>query len=135
MTTNRDAEDYLTKAQESLASAEADYAASRFNSAANRSYFACFQAAVATLVDEGSISAKGGHEHHFIHSAFAVLVARRKLYPASLSSALPQLVARRQIADYRPRRVSHREAREALASARAFVEAVNIRVSRHGNAT
>jgi uncharacterized protein (UPF0332 family) len=44
---------FLAKAQESLASAEADFAAGRLNRCANRSHYACFQAAVAALVGVG----------------------------------------------------------------------------------
>jgi uncharacterized protein (UPF0332 family) len=36
---------FLTKAEESLTSAQDDFAAGRHNSCANRCYFACFQAA------------------------------------------------------------------------------------------
>lgn len=48
-----DARLFLLKARESLASAEADLKAGRFNSAANRAYYAAFQAAVAMLVEHG----------------------------------------------------------------------------------
>lgn len=41
------------KAEESLAGAESEFANGRFNNCANRSYYSCFQAAVAGLLREG----------------------------------------------------------------------------------
>jgi hypothetical protein len=40
---------YLIKAEESLRGAESEFAQGRYNNAANRCYYACFQAAVAAL--------------------------------------------------------------------------------------
>ena len=50
---------YLAKAEESLRTAESEFANSRYNSCANRCYYACFQAAIAALLAEG-IRARGG---------------------------------------------------------------------------
>lgn len=44
---------YLTKAVESLAGAESEFANGRYNNCANRCYYACFQAAVAALFAAG----------------------------------------------------------------------------------
>jgi hypothetical protein len=44
---------YLAKAAESLLSAESEYVNGRYNSCANRCYYACFQAAIAALLQEG----------------------------------------------------------------------------------
>ena len=125
-TTNRDADDYLTKAQESLASAEADFAARRNNSCVNRCYFACFQAAVCALVREGMASARVKHTHAAIARNFTEsLVRRRKLYPQRLAKVLPELVSLRHEADYRPTPVSRTDTRVALASARDFVSTIS----------
>lgn len=43
---------YLAKAQESLACAESEFAAGRYNTAARNLYYALFQAAVAALLRE-----------------------------------------------------------------------------------
>jgi HEPN domain len=48
-----EARTYLTKAAESLTSAQIDFAAARYNSCANRAYYACFQGAVAALLAAG----------------------------------------------------------------------------------
>jgi uncharacterized protein (UPF0332 family) len=45
---------YLAKATESLLTAESEFANGRYNSCANRCYYACFQAAIAALIREGS---------------------------------------------------------------------------------
>ena len=129
MTTARDADDYLSKAQESLASAEADVDAGRYNSCANRCYYACFQAALAALVRAGAVSSQAKHEHDFVHSAFALLIIRRRLYPVSLRSSLPRLLATRQEADYRTTMVSNAGARRCISSAREFVTTVTSRVT------
>lgn len=55
----RDADVYLSKAIESLEIAEIAFANGRYNSCANRSYYACFQAAIAALLDVG-IRTSGG---------------------------------------------------------------------------
>lgn len=46
-------QDYLAKAQESLAGAESELAYRRFNSCARGAYYACFQAAIAALLEAG----------------------------------------------------------------------------------
>jgi len=40
---------FLNRAQESLEGAESEFASGRYNSVANRAYYACFQAAIAAL--------------------------------------------------------------------------------------
>jgi uncharacterized protein (UPF0332 family) len=125
MTSQRDSEDYLAKAFESLASAESDLTAGRYNSCMNRSYFACFQAAVSALVRSSLISAHAEHDHYFIQAQFALLINRRKLYPANLGRVLPTLMSKRHLADYRPMMASSSDARRAASQARQFVAAVN----------
>lgn len=44
---------YLSKARESLETAESEYVNRRYNSCANRCYYACFQAAIAALLRAG----------------------------------------------------------------------------------
>ena len=61
-------ERYLRKARESLASAAADVRAKRHNSAANRSYYAAFQAAVAALIHAGIQRPAATWQHRFVTS-------------------------------------------------------------------
>jgi uncharacterized protein (UPF0332 family) len=133
MTDGTDAEAYLAKAAESLASAEADPAAGRFNSSANRAYYACFQAAVAALIHFGLHVAdpRPAPGHDATQALFArELVQRRKVFPAELRRTLPELIGIRHAADYWATGVSEREAARALARARGFVEAVRTEVAR-----
>ena len=48
-----DGDDFRAKAEESLATAETEYINGRYNSCANRCYYACFQAAVSALIHVG----------------------------------------------------------------------------------
>jgi uncharacterized protein (UPF0332 family) len=48
-----DATVFLAKAAESLLTAESEFANGRYNSCANRCYYACFQAAIAALIQKG----------------------------------------------------------------------------------
>ena len=56
---------YLLKAEESLAGAESEFINGRYNNTANRCYYACFQAAIAALVQEGMQPSgrQWGHEY------------------------------------------------------------------------
>jgi len=122
---------YIEKAIESLASARADFAAARFNSCANRSYFACFQAAVAALVAASVRPAdpRGEWSHEFVQSQFnGRLVNRRKLYPAPLRRVLRDTIEVRDKADYTTSSVSERAARRVLQEAGDFVRAIEEKV-------
>lgn len=44
---------FLEKALESLIGAESEFINGRYNNCANRCYYACFQAAIAALIDAG----------------------------------------------------------------------------------
>jgi uncharacterized protein (UPF0332 family) len=128
MTTQRDADDYLAKALESLASAEADLAAGRYNSSMNRCYFACFQAAVSVLVKEGIVSGRVRHPHHFVQASFTTrLIERRKLLPQRLAEVLQDLIVLRHQADYRVSGISRTKATQSVSRARDFVETIRAR--------
>jgi uncharacterized protein (UPF0332 family) len=60
---------YVAKAEESLRTAESEFANGRYNSCANRCYYACFQAAIAALLAEG-IRARGQWSHAFVQGQF-----------------------------------------------------------------
>ena len=121
MTAQRDAEVFLAKAEEALASAAGDFASNRFNSCANRSYYACFQAATSALLTMG-VDARS---HRAVQALFArELVNRRKMYSGNMSSVLPMLTTLRQTADYRPDHVTRGEASRALAHAGHFVDEI-----------
>ena len=122
-----DARGFRAKALESLASAERDFEEGRYNSCANRCYYACFQAAVAALISEGirPPAASGRWEHGFVQAQFVgVLIERRKMYPGTLRRVLGDTIDARVVADYQPEGVSSRRASRLVRAVRNFVATV-----------
>ena len=118
---------YLTKAEESLRTAESEFANGRYNSCANRCYYACLQAAIAALLSEG-IRARGQWNHEFVQGQFVgVLINQRHLYDSELRRVLADNQNVRDKADYRPELVSATQASRALRRTRTFVAAVRQR--------
>lgn len=68
---------YLSKATESLATAESEFTMGRYKSCANRCYYACFQAAVAALIREG-MRPRGYWGHDFVQGQFVGLLIKRR---------------------------------------------------------
>lgn len=118
---------YLAKAEESVRTAESEFANGRYNSCANRCYYACFQAAIAALLAEG-IRARGQWSHEFVQAQFVgVLINQRHLYETSLRRVLADNQQVREKADYRPELVNATQASRALHRTRMFVTAVRQR--------
>ncbi len=118
---------YLTKAIESLLTAESEFANGRYNSCANRSYYACFQAAIAAILTEG-IRPTGQWNHQFVHAQFVgVLINKRKRYESELRRILADNQSLRDKADYRPEFVTATQASRALRRTRLFVTAIRKR--------
>jgi uncharacterized protein (UPF0332 family) len=118
---------YLTKAEESLRTAESEFANGRYNSCANRCYYACFQAAIAALLAEG-IRARGQWSHEFVQGQFVgVFINQRHLYDTQLRRVLSDNQSLRDKADYRPELVTATQAGRALHRTRTFVAAVRQR--------
>jgi uncharacterized protein (UPF0332 family) len=116
---------FLAKARESLASASADAKAGRHNSAANRGYYAVFQAAVSALIHEGIRPQGEQWQHRFVNSQFSgKLVRRRKLLDPAFPALLDDLFRMRIVGDYEPDDVSARDAARAVGNARRIVEGV-----------
>jgi uncharacterized protein (UPF0332 family) len=124
-----DAERYLRKARESLASAKADVRARRYNPAANRAYYAAFQAAVAALIFYRVRAADTDWQHRFVAEEFSgKLIKRRKEFSGRLRSALPQLFEVRIRADYGLNDVSKGDADLSVSRANELVEAVSKKI-------
>jgi uncharacterized protein (UPF0332 family) len=118
---------YLAKAIESLLTAESEFANGRYNSCANRCYYACFQAAIAALLGEG-IRPAGQWSHQFVQAQFVgVLINQRKRYDAQLRRVLADNQILRDRADYRPELVTATQAGRALRRTRLFVTAIRQR--------
>ncbi len=118
---------FLVKAEESLAGADSEYLNGRYNNCANRSYYACFQAAIAALMQAGigTSGRTGQWGHGYVQAQFVgQLINRRKLYPASLREVLTRNLELRLVADYRKDEVTATQARRALRRARDLVAAV-----------
>jgi uncharacterized protein (UPF0332 family) len=118
---------YLTKAIESLLTAESEFVNGRYNSCANRCYYACFQGAIAALLSQG-IRPSGQWNHQFVQAQFVgVLINQRKRYDAQLRRALSDNQSLRDKADYRPELVTATQASRALRRTRLFVTAIRQR--------
>jgi uncharacterized protein (UPF0332 family) len=120
----------IGKAEESLTAAELCYAQGLYNSAANRAYYAMFQAAQVALETAGFLRPEWSHAG--LHATFAnELTRRRKHFAPGLARDLPIVQELRHTADYRNHHVSARQATRALSKARAFVQAIT-RSHSHG---
>lgn len=118
---------YLAKAEESLETAVSEHANRRYNSCANRCYYAYFRPAIAALLRAGirPSGPRNDWPHPFVLSQFnGQLVNRRHLYPSEVRTVLPELQALRHNADYDPDPVTETEATRALRRARRFVESI-----------
>ncbi|MGE0541574.1 MAG: HEPN domain-containing protein [Dehalococcoidia bacterium] len=121
---------FLAKAEESLAGAESELAAGRYNNCVNRCYFACFQAAIVALMQAG-VTPPGARRlwaRDFVQSEFSGrLIHRRKQYPPDFKNTLARLLVLRQEAGYRAVEVSQRQAMQAIRLAHRFVQSVRAR--------
>jgi uncharacterized protein (UPF0332 family) len=124
----RQAAVFLDKARESLETAESEFEHGRYNSCANRCYYACFQAAIAALLREGIRATGNQWGHDFVQAQFnGELINRRKRFSGSLRQILPDNQALRDVGDYGYKHVTETEAGRALRKAQAFVAAVEQR--------
>jgi uncharacterized protein (UPF0332 family) len=118
---------YSTKATESLLTAESEYVNGRYNSCANRCYYACFQAAIVALLREG-IRPRGQWSHEFVQAQFVgVLINQRKRYDSDLRRVLADNQILRDQADYRAELVTPTQAGRALRRSRMLINAVQQR--------
>lgn len=126
-----DADAFLAKADESLASAEDDFAKGRFNSCARNAYYAAFQGAVAALMTEG-ISPQRSWGHDYVAAQFSgILIRRRRLYPGRLRRLLSDALELRTGADYSAVSTSRRMAGNILNQVRALVTLIREKI--HGS--
>jgi uncharacterized protein (UPF0332 family) len=118
---------FLDKARESLDGARLAYEGARYNNSANRSYYACLQAAIHALIAvQIKPPGRGTRwEHGFVHSQFnGVLIHRRHRYSADLRSVLSDGFEIRADADYTSNSISEVVALRALRRAERFVTIV-----------
>jgi uncharacterized protein (UPF0332 family) len=111
---------YLTKAFESLQTAESEFVNRRYNSCANRCYYAAFQAAIAALLRE-DVRTRDQWKHDYVQAQFVeLLINRRKLYSPNLRRVLTENQILRELADYQLKFVTETQADRALRKSRAF---------------
>jgi uncharacterized protein (UPF0332 family) len=128
---NRDPEAYLRKAEESLEGAASELENERFNNAANRAYYAAFQAAISALLRDGIWRGDGKWPHTFVQSEFVgKLINRRRRYPPRLRSTLSDLLQMRHRADYGGSSIQRAEANLAVRRCQEFVETVQLESER-----
>ena len=126
---------FLDKARESLEDARLAHEGKRYNSAANRSYYACFQAAIHALLAAGiTAPGRGAHwDHGFVQGQFnGQLINRRHRYNPDLRTTLSQNADLRVAADYTIEPVSELASYRALRRAERFVAAIVQREGRDG---
>jgi len=120
---------YLAKSRESLAAAEADASAGRYNAAASRAYYAAFQAVVALLLEEGIRPRGRAWEHRYVIMRFSdTLVRRRKLIPSEYRGALQRLFNLRLTADYSDTFTPGRKAGQAVRDVGRLAHLVSERI-------
>ena len=120
---------FLTKARESLAGAESEFANGRYNNTANRVYYACYQAAIHALASHGFPPHRGRGRETWSHEALQAtfvgeLINRRKVYPAELREVLLRTQTLRTTADYEEHWVTATQATRALRQARRLLGAI-----------
>lgn len=100
--------------------------AKRYNSVANRAYYAAFQAAVGALIHSDiRAEAKKTWQHRFVLSQFSgKLVKRRKRLPGDLPGRFAELLRLRLEADYAPGDVGGRDAEQCVRDATRILSEV-----------
>jgi uncharacterized protein (UPF0332 family) len=105
---------YLTKARNSLRTAQSAYEQRDFDSCASRAHLAVFQAEIAALIKLAEFR-REQWRHERVQAEFnRRLIHARKLFPASLRSIHDELVGRRHIADYTEQFISAQIAGQCL---------------------
>ena len=119
---------FWEKAQENLEAAQSEFVNRRYNSCANRCYYACFQAAIFALTKADLLPSAGRWGHDFVQAQFnGQLINRRRLYPTDLRTTLTQNYILRERADYTTDHVSEVRAARAVQRSEDFLDAIRPR--------
>ena len=115
---------YLTKAKNSLHTAQAAFERSDFDSCASRAYFAVFQIEIAALIKLTEFRLDRW-EHDQVQAEFnRRLIRARKIFPSSLRFIHNDLIGRRHIADYKDQHIGARTAERCLKHAMEMVTTI-----------
>ncbi len=115
---------YLTKARNSLRTAQSAYEQGDFDSCASRVYFAVFQAEIAALIKLTEFRQEQWRHDRVQEEFNRRLIQARKVFPASLRSIHDDLIGRRHLADYTAQHVSVRLAEQCLRRAAEMLTAI-----------
>lgn len=121
---------YLAKAEQCLAGATLAVAHGQYNNAANRAYYAAFQAAIAALRAAGVEPPIPRYwAHDYVLREYCCRLAREGGdYAPSSAAVFKALLDERLKADYEVELISRASGERALTLAREFVEAVRQRL-------
>jgi uncharacterized protein (UPF0332 family) len=120
---NDETEPYRSKALESLAGAQSELANRRYNNAANRSYYAAYNAVIVLLLRNDYQSQDWSHRD--IQTLYArEIVARRKLLPSEFRNHISDLLSARLRGDYGKRVVSRGQAAAAFADTETLLRRI-----------
>lgn len=115
----------IEKAHESLKAADLCFQNLMYNSTANRAYYAMFQAAIVALKQTGITPQGEQWSHEGVQAMFALeLTRQRKIFDNQMVKDLLDVLALRNIADYRDRTITQRNAQQALQKSHHFVDVV-----------
>src|SRR5919205_4412131 len=125
---------YLTKAEQCLAGAALAVAHGHYNNAANRAYYAAFQAAIAALRTAGVEPPTPRYwAHDFVLREYCARLARpHGAYPPRSAPVFKALQDERLKADYEVEMLGRLSGERALALAQEFVAAVRQRLGQEG---
>ncbi len=125
-----DAAFYLAKADQCLAGAALAVARGQYNNAANRAYYAAYQAAIAALRAAGVGPPSPRYwAHDFVLREYCrTLACEGGAYPVQSGTTLKALLDERLKADYEVEMIGQPSGERALALARQFVAAVRPRL-------
>jgi uncharacterized protein (UPF0332 family) len=128
----KDAAFYLVKAEQCLAGAALAVAHGQYNNAANRAYYAAFQAAIAALCKAGVEPPLPRYwAHDFVLREFCRRLARVEgVYSPAAGATLKALLDERLKADYEVELVNAASAQRAVSAATEFVGAVRRQLGR-----
>jgi uncharacterized protein (UPF0332 family) len=119
-------ESFILRAKENLADAEAASEAGRYNASANRAYYAAFHTAIAALIHFGY---PPNIDHTPVRAGFSrYLINEKKIFPASMTNILNQIMEARSEADYAKIGISRKTAQGQFKMAKQFVETVLSRI-------
>lgn len=116
----RDLEVFLKKAENALTLAERALQDGDHDGAADRAYYAAFQATLALLAGEDVLV----RTHNGAFAELNRLFVQSRKLPGTVNRALMALQSRRHQADYSTEFVSERDAVKSITDARAFLDLV-----------